>query len=73
MIKTAKGEAVGTRVFLRIGDVSKVTGLPVSTIYYLVAKGEFPRSFRISPRCSAWDEADIAAWQRTKLAQRDAA
>lgn len=71
MIKTKAGEPIGTRVFLRLKGVKAKTGLPESTIYYLQAKGKFPRSVKLSERVAAWDEAEIEAWMADRIAQRD--
>jgi prophage regulatory protein len=73
MVKTKAGETIGTRVFLRLKGVKAKTGLPESTIYYLQAKGEFPRSVKLSERVAAWDESEIDGWMAAKLAARDQA
>lgn len=73
MLKTKAADTVGTRTFIRLKGVKAKTGLPESTIYYLQAKGEFPRSVKLSERVAAWDEAEIDAWMADKLAQRDRA
>jgi prophage regulatory protein len=57
--------------FLRRDEVVRVTGIPCSTIYAMMADGKFPRNFRISPRLCAWRESEIAAWQAERLAERD--
>jgi prophage regulatory protein len=59
--------------FLRRDEVSRITGLPVSTIYQMMADGKFPKNFRISPRLCAWRESEIAKWQAERLAERDPA
>lgn len=61
------------RRFLRRPAVSLLTGLPESTLFALMAQGKFPKSFRIGPRATAWDERDIIAWQDARLAERDKA
>ena len=61
------------RRFLRIGEVRQRTGLPVSTVYYLMAKKKFPSSFKLSERVAAWDEAEVLAWQAERIAERDRA
>jgi prophage regulatory protein len=58
--------------FLRIREVSRVTGLPRATIYEMAAKGTFPRQVRLSPRAVGWVESEILDWQRSKIALRDA-
>lgn len=55
------------KTFLRINDVSRITGIPVSTIYFLQKKGDFPKSFKIAPRLAAWDEAEILEWQQAQI------
>ena len=59
--------------FLRRDEVSRITGLPVSTLYAMMADDRFPKNFRISPRLCAWRESDVAAWQAERLAERDGA
>jgi prophage regulatory protein len=49
--------------------VQAVTGLARSTIYNLLAKGDFPRPVKLTGRAVAWPESSIAEW----LAQREAA
>jgi prophage regulatory protein len=60
-----------TERFLRRDEVTRITGLPVSTIYEMMGRGAFPKSFRISPRLTAWRESELAAWQRARIAERD--
>ena len=43
-----------------------LTGLSRSTIYDLMAKGQFPRPVRLTGKAVAWPESVIAEW----LAQR---
>ena len=62
-----------TQVFLRIADVVRVTGLPRATIYEMAAKGAFPKQVRLSPRAVGWIEAELLAWQRDRIAERDRA
>jgi prophage regulatory protein len=42
--------------------VSEETGLPRSTIYDKMAKGEFPKQFKLGPRAVGWRSTDILAW-----------
>ena len=73
MLKTKDGDIVGggeepqLEIFLLREDVKRATGLPTSTIYEKVAKGEFPSPIRISPRRVAWRERDIIAWQQQRI------
>lgn len=54
---------------LRRHAVEQVTGLSRSTIYDLMAKGQFPRPVRLTAKAVAWPESAIAEW----LASRKAA
>ncbi|MCF8486120.1 MAG: AlpA family transcriptional regulator [Rhodobacteraceae bacterium] len=54
---------------LRRLAVENLTGLSRSTIYDLMAKGQFPRPVRLTAKAVAWPESAIADW----LAQRDPA
>jgi prophage regulatory protein len=49
--------------------VEQLTGLSRSTIYDLMAKGQFPRPVRLTAKAVAWPESAIAEW----LASRKAA
>ncbi|MCZ7643142.1 MAG: AlpA family transcriptional regulator [Pseudorhodoplanes sp.] len=60
--------------FLRLAAVMAATGLGRSTLYRLIAQGDFPRPVKIlGPRCCAWPESEIVEWQRLRIAERDAA
>jgi len=52
---------------LRRLAVEQLTGLSRSTIYDLMAKGQFPRPVRLTEKAVAWPESAIADWlsQRT--------
>ncbi len=47
---------------IRRREVLNKTGLCATTIYNLEKRGEFPRHFMLTPRCAAWDEAEVDAW-----------
>jgi len=47
---------------LRLPRVRQRTGLGRSTIYRLMAQGQFPRSVQLAPRAIGWHKADIDAW-----------
>jgi prophage regulatory protein len=55
---------------LRLPAVKEATGLARSTIYALIAKGEFPRPIKLTPKLSAWDAAEIDAWIEARIAGR---
>lgn len=47
---------------LRRPAVEEITGLSRSTIYALMARGEFPKPIKITGKAVAWPESAIAAW-----------
>lgn len=55
--------------FLRRPQVQALTGLPTSTLYDLLSKGQFPRPIRITPGRVGWLETDVIAWQQRRLAE----
>ena len=56
---------------LRRGDGERATGLPRSTIYELMARGQFPKPIKLGPRAVGWLESEIAGWQRARIVERD--
>lgn len=42
--------------------VCERTTLPPSTLYELIAAGEFPRPVKISARSVAWRESEVDEW-----------
>ena len=52
----------------RLPDVEQLVGLKKSTIYKMMAEGNFPKAIKISPRCIAWLAADIDTWVRAQRA-----
>lgn len=53
----------------RIKQVIQRTGLPRSTLYYLMGKGEFPKPVKIAARAVAWDSEKVTAWIESRLQQ----
>ncbi|CAG2152548.1 helix-turn-helix transcriptional regulator [Ralstonia mannitolilytica] len=47
---------------LNINQVADKVSLGKSTIYRMVAKGQFPKPFPLAPNRSAWLEEDINKW-----------
>lgn len=52
--------------FLRLPSVMRVTGLGRSTIYRLIAEGQFPRPVQLASRAVAWRRSDIDGWSQTR-------
>ena len=63
--------------FLRIGEVSHLTGLSKSAIYALrdpVSDSydpNFPKPVVLSPRCVRWRSDELQAWMDGKCNQRE--
>lgn len=55
---------------LKIKDVVEKVSLGQSTVYKMVAAGEFPRPFQIAPNRVAWVESEIDAWLTERAASR---
>lgn len=47
---------------IRRPNVEARTGIPKSSIYALMAKGEFPKPIKIGARAVGWLDSDIDAW-----------
>lgn len=47
---------------LRLPAVMARTGLPRSSIYERMARGDFPRPVSLGKRTVAWLETDVDAW-----------
>ena len=43
-------------------EVSRRVGLGRSAIYAMMARGDFPRPYKISAKCVRWSEAEIEKW-----------
>lgn len=59
---------------LRLPEVIELTNLKRSSIYELMAKGEFPRPVKITgARLNTWLADEIAEYIEGRLAEREAA
>lgn len=69
MEKSYSTQAVQNRI-LRKKAVRDKTGLPISTIYYLISKNKFPRQIPLGGvRSVGWLESDIDQWINDRLAE----
>jgi prophage regulatory protein len=50
------------RLVLRPIDVCAMVGVSRSTLYRLIARGEFPMPLQLTSRCRGWREAEVVAW-----------
>lgn len=61
------------RQFLRLAQVESAIGLRKSTIYKLIALGQFPAPVKLSPKAVAWPSDEVEGWQQKQIDSRDAA
>ena len=49
---------------LRMKDLPSKVGFQPSTIYGLIAQGQFPKPYKLAPggRAAGWQETEIDAW-----------
>jgi prophage regulatory protein len=59
------------RTFIRNKRVREMTGLPNSSLYDLIVRGEFPKPVPLSDRRVAWLLDEIDAWIEARIAERD--
>ena len=57
---------------IRRKDVQGKTGLGASSIYAMMAKGDFPKPLQLSERRVAWIESDIDKWIAERVANHRA-
>ena len=55
-----------TRI-LRLPEVLARVGLSRSTVYQLMAVGDFPASVRLTPNSVGWRSDDIDAWIASRV------
>jgi prophage regulatory protein len=57
-------DSATTKRILRMRDLPQKVGFRPSTIYEMVAAGQFPAPFKIVPggRASGWLESSVDAW-----------
>lgn len=51
---------------MRIEDVLQATGLTRTTLYRLMARGQFPAQFHIGDRAVAWRRQEVHLWLQTR-------
>ena len=51
---------------LRRPDVEARTGLSRSTLYAMMAEGEFPQPIRLGKRAVGWTDTAISDWLRSR-------
>lgn len=58
--------------FMRIRQVAATTGLSKSSVYDLIKNSDFPRPVKISEHRSGWVKAEVIAWSKKRIEERDA-
>lgn len=56
------------QILIRKGAVLERTALSNTSLYRLIAKGEFPKPIKLGPRAVAWVEGDIQKWIESRIA-----
>jgi prophage regulatory protein len=52
---------------LKLPEVSRLTGIPRSSVYWRIARGEFPPPIKIGARSSAWSSEAVDGWIARKI------
>ena len=69
IISTGPGK---TPRIIRLAEVKRRTGLSTSTIYAMMARGEFPRQVYLSKGAVGWVDQQIDAHNEARIGARDA-
>ncbi|MHA6822188.1 helix-turn-helix transcriptional regulator [Ralstonia pseudosolanacearum] len=56
--------------FMRLPEVSATCGLPTSSIYDGVRRGDFPKPVPLTRKSVAWLASEIHQWMATRIAAR---
>lgn len=56
---------------LREKECKAVTGLPTSTRYDMIGRGEFPKPIPLGRRAVGWDSDEIQDWIASRIDARD--
>jgi prophage regulatory protein len=57
---------------LRLRQVQEIVPYSSSSIYHMVANGDFPAPIKLGPRASAWVESEIHSWVDSRIQMRQA-
>lgn len=60
------------RQSIRRARLRQMVPLADTTIYEMEQRGEFPRRFNLTPRCVAWDLAEVERWLLARQQASDA-
>jgi prophage regulatory protein len=59
---SAPSDSKSLRRTIRRTELRQIVPLADSTIYEMERRGEFPQRFFLTPRCVAWDLAEVMTW-----------
>ncbi|MEL3920335.1 helix-turn-helix transcriptional regulator [Aeromonas enteropelogenes] len=59
-----------TMRFIRVREAIQKTGLSKSSIYDLMAQGQFPQTVRLGGRSVAFVEGEVDTWMAERIAAR---
>jgi len=51
---------------LRFKEVVVITGLPKSSLYEAISRGEFPKPVKIGNRSVAWKSSEVYFWVESR-------
>ena len=54
--------------FIRLREVTTLTGLSRSTVYRLANEGRFPKAVKLGVRASGWRENEVREWIESRAA-----
>lgn len=57
-----------TQQILRLPAVVAATGLPRSSLYALIAQGDFPPGIKLAQRAVGWPAAEVDQWIEQRIA-----
>ncbi len=60
-----------SKTLIRLPQVQAIVPYSRSTIYHLIAAGEFPPPVKLGPRASAWVKSEVEAWAESRIADRE--
>lgn len=69
LARTERGEEMSypnNPTVLRLPAVLQVTALSRSTIYAMIADGDFPRPIKLGKRAVGWKQADVMSWLESR-------
>ena len=58
--------------FLRRREVEELCGINRTTLYEMIKRNQFPKQVRLNPGNVRWSLHEVQAWQRERLAAREA-